>query len=264
MNNSFSIKFIIFDNTILTKKKNEIRKNIILTKKQNEIKKKLCNVKVKNNDLKKILKEVCSELNDIIKFLDRVEPSICSLDEKKQLRTWSFIDDDSDSIIFNQNHSMCKEYFTIEELTIISQKIKEKIESYLQCKIAEPIIYNASEDNKEDNQKSNLLWERKPHPNWGDDPIEDLFLCHNCNGWWPYYKYDNGKEVALNKCAWAWNTEGRTYSFMNDDKDRGGRRWACNYCVDKILYDNNIITVTDVNGKIITNYYDECHPMFRK
>jgi len=247
INHSLSIKFTIFD-------------NIILTKKQNEIREKLCDMKVKDNDLKKILKEVSSELNDIIKFLDRLEPSICSLDEKKQLRTCfvSLINQnkkESNSIIFNQNHLACEEYFTSEELTIISQKIKEKIESYLQYKIAEPIIYNAREDNKEDNKidkskpvwgkiEGNKVWKRKPR----DDPPEytkfrneDLFLCHNCKDWLPWFKYCNGKIIALSDID---TDSDNIYEYMNDDKDRGGRRWACDNCIDKILYDNNIITIT--------------------
>lgn len=123
----FGIKFIIFD-------------NISLTEKQNKIREKMCEIKEINNDLKKILKESCCELNYMIKFLDRLEPAICSLDENKQLRM-SFISlvnqnkKDSNSIIFNQNHSMCKKYFNIEELIIISLKIKEKIENYLHYEI---------------------------------------------------------------------------------------------------------------------------------
>ena len=97
----FGIKFIIFD-------------NMPLTKEQNEIREKMCEMKVINNDLKKILKESCCELNYMIKFLDRVEPAICSLDGNKQLRM-SFISlvnqnkKNSNSLIFNQKHPMCKE-----------------------------------------------------------------------------------------------------------------------------------------------------------
>ena len=42
-----------------------------------------------------------------------------------------------------------------------------------------------------------------------------------------------------------------TYEYMNDDEDRGGKRWACDNCIDKILYYNNIITITNIDGKII-------------
>jgi len=100
----------------------------------------MCEIKEINNDLKKILKESCRELNYMIKFLDRLEPAICSLDENKQLRMCliSLVNQnkkDSNSIIFNQNHPMCKKYFNTEELTIISLKIKEKIENYLHYEI---------------------------------------------------------------------------------------------------------------------------------
>jgi hypothetical protein len=46
---------------------------------------------------------------------------------------------------------------------------------------------------------------------------------------------------------------------MNDDEDRGGRRWACDYCIKKILYKSNIITITNEKGKIIDYNYN--HPM---
>jgi ribosomal protein S11 len=43
---------------------------------------------------------------------------------------------------------------------------------------------------------------------------------------------------------------------MNDEKDRGGRTWACNLCIEKILYNNKIITITDNDGKILDlDYY---------
>lgn len=63
MNIPFKIKFTIFDeNRPLTKKQIKIKNNLII-------------------DMKKILKNVISGLNDV-KFLDRCEPAICSLDEK--------------------------------------------------------------------------------------------------------------------------------------------------------------------------------------
>jgi len=238
----FEIKFIIFN-------------NIPLTKQQNIIRKKLC----KNDDLKKILKESCCELNDMIKFLDRVEPSICSLDEHKQLRmSFKSLHDDnkkeSNSFIFNQNHSMCKEYFSIDELTIISQKIKEKIEDYLHYEIK---LLLSNTDFKLLGHKyteGNKAWERKPsdNPEWAKYEIEDLFLCHKCKGWFSYLYYNQGKIIAL--CDRI-----GTYEYMNDDEDRGGRRWACNYCMDKILYDNNIITITNIDCKIIKFKYK--HPI---
>ena len=128
MNIPFKIKFTIFDeNRPLTK-----------TNKNNLI---------DMNDMKKILKNVISGLNDV-KFLDRFEPSICSLDEKKQLRM-SFCYQDKKyqhSIHFNQDHSLCKEYFTIEELKNISNKIKIELEEYLHKDIWIPILYIEIDD----------------------------------------------------------------------------------------------------------------------
>ena len=46
-----------------------------------------------------------------------------------------------------------------------------------------------------------------------------------------------------------------TYKYMNDIEDRGGRRWCCNYCIDKIMYNNKLITITDRDGKIIDIKY---------
>jgi len=104
----------------------------------------------------------------------------------------------------------------------------------------------------------NIKWQRKPC----DDPIEwkefrdeDLFLCHNCKGWWPYYKYTQGK-------IFEFGDDDNTYKFINDNKDRGGRKWACNYCMEKILYENNIITITNKEGKIINYKID--HPILNK
>jgi len=227
-----------------------------LTKQQNIIRKKMC----ENDDLKKILKESCCELNDMIKFLDRVEPSICSLDEHKQLRmSFKSLHDDnkkeSNSFIFNQNHCMCKEYFSIDELTIISQKIKEKIEDYLHYEIK---LLLSNTDFKLLGHKyteGNKAWERKPRDTWEDCRYEDLFLCHNCKGWWSSRCYSKGKIIALPD-----TDSNNTYAYMIDDEDRGGRRWACDYCMDKILYDNNIITITNIDCKIIKFKYK--HPIF--
>jgi len=49
---------------------------------------------------------------------------------------------------------------------------------------------------------------------------------------------------------------------MNDDIDRGGRKWACNFCMEKILYENSIITITNKEGKIIN--YKTNHPILDK
>lgn len=65
----FNIKFTIFD------------ENQPLTKKQIQIRNKLVDMNNEDNDMKKILKYAITGLNDY-KFLDRVEPSISSIDEK--------------------------------------------------------------------------------------------------------------------------------------------------------------------------------------
>ena len=135
MNIPFKIKFTIFDETKP------------LTKKQIKIKNNLIDMKNDMNDMKKILKNVISGLNDV-KFLDRFEPSICSLDEKKQLRM-SFCYQDKKyqhSIHFNQDHSLCKEYFSIEELKNISNKINIELEEYLHTDIWIPILYIEIDD----------------------------------------------------------------------------------------------------------------------
>ena len=53
-----------------------------------------------NNNIKNILKKVVNSIN-YIKFLDRVEPSIASLDEKKQLRMNQY--NNNYILNFNQN-----------------------------------------------------------------------------------------------------------------------------------------------------------------
>ena len=105
----------------------------------------------------------------------------------------------------------------------------------------------------------NKKWERKPRdlPEWAKFRIEDLFLCHNCKGWFPWFKFCDGKIIALPD-----TDSNNTYAYMNDDKDRGGRRWACDYCIEKILYESKIITITNEKGKIIDYNYD--HPILDK
>ena len=125
MNIPFNIKFTIF---------NEVKP---LTKKQIQIKNKLIDMNNKDNDMKKILKYAITELNDY-KFLDRVEPSISNIDETKQLRmslqqVLNSKDEYPQSLIFIQNQG--KEYFSIEELKIITKSIKNELEEYLHYEI---------------------------------------------------------------------------------------------------------------------------------
>jgi hypothetical protein len=114
MNLPFNIKFVIFDeNNDLTRDQKGIR------------------IKLVDNDIEKILKYAISTLNEY-KFLDRVEPAISSIDEKKQLRLELEFDRQRSkphSLIFHQRQSV--ECLSIEELKIISNKIKNEIEEYL-------------------------------------------------------------------------------------------------------------------------------------
>ncbi len=119
MNQPFHIKIVIFD------------ENTNLTTKQETIRMKLVDV-----DMRKILECAVTELNEY-KLLDRVEPTISSIDEKKQLRLelecGTPIRAKQHSLIFRQNYS--HDFLTIEELLIVSRIIKSKIEEYLHHEI---------------------------------------------------------------------------------------------------------------------------------
>ena len=86
------------------------------------------------------------ENDEKYKWLNRAEPAISSFDEKKQLRL-SFDTPHEKckkyqhSIHFNQYHSTVNEYFTMEELKYITDKIKLGLEEYLHYEIDNPIIY---------------------------------------------------------------------------------------------------------------------------
>ncbi len=128
MNYPFNVEFIIFD------KKEEV------SQEQEEIRTQLI-----WDDLRDIVKEIFNDDNHY-KWLDRVEASVSSTDETKQLRLAmdSFHTDMKQfqhSIIFNQNHYSSTEYFTIEELKYISGKIKNGLEEFLRYEINDPIIY---------------------------------------------------------------------------------------------------------------------------
>ena len=102
----------------------------------------------------------------------------------------------------------------------------------------------------------NKKWERKPRedpPEWAKFRIEDLFLCHNCKGWFPWFKYCVGQKIVFPN-----TNSDNTYEYMNDNEDRGGRRWACDDCIKKLLYESKIITITNEKGKIID--FNSNHP----
>lgn len=87
----------------------------------------------------------------------------------------------------------------------------------------------------------NIPWPRRPHSRYESKEFrnEDLFECHHCKQFFPWFKFTKGRNLALHISNY---TGDDTYRYMNDDKDRGGRRWACDYC---ILYDctNNLILI---------------------
>jgi hypothetical protein len=101
-----------------------------------------------DNDMKKILKNSIIDFNEY-KFLDRVEPSISSIDEKKQMRmklTFILNNKYPHSLHFSQQYSQCNEYFSIEELKNISNRIKNELEEYLHYEIDTPILYIEIDD----------------------------------------------------------------------------------------------------------------------
>ena len=133
MEYSFNVKFIIFDeNKQVTDTQKTLRKMIIY------------------DDIREILKKVFKNDKNY-KFLDRVEASVSSIDENKQLRLrfdTQHINSKQyhHSLHFGQTHSCCKKNFTIEELKYITNIIKLGLEDYLKYKIDNPIIYIEVDD----------------------------------------------------------------------------------------------------------------------
>ena len=127
MSYPFSVEFNIF------------YKNMVIDQKAIDIMNKLkTDFHTKDSILKKILSYSVEQLCTKYKLFERAEPSISSIDEKKQLRLAIDKLEHMNSIYFNQTGS---EYFTIEELKDISEKVKEELEEYLRFDIFEPIIY---------------------------------------------------------------------------------------------------------------------------
>lgn len=93
----------------------------------------------------------------------------------------------------------------------------------------------------------NKPWKRKcrDEDNFRDFRNEDLFVCHTCKKYYPWFCFCKG-------CVFIFRGDGScTYEYMNDNKDRGGRQWSCDRCIDKILHNNKIITIRDDSKKII-------------
>ena len=85
-------------------------------------------------------------------------------------------------------------------------------------------------------------WTRKPHDIWKDDRIEDLFLCHNCNSWYPWFNYCKGAQLAIHKKIHECN---ETYRYMNDEHDRRCKKWACDLCIEQLLEEKNMIIIDE-------------------
>jgi hypothetical protein len=98
-----------------------------------------------------------------------------------------------------------------------------------------------------------VKWKRKPCTNpisWKEFRDEDLFLCHNCEGSFPWFKYTLGNFLASN--GGRIDLE-NTYKYLNDDEDRGGYQWGCNNCIQHVIWGNKLIIVRNNQGKIVDN-----------
>ncbi len=90
-------------------------------------------------------------------------------------------------------------------------------------------------------------WKRKARnePDFKEHRIEDLFHCHTCKEYYPWMKFRKGK-------IFLFGGDGdNTYEYMDDIEDRGGHQWSCDICIEKILYNNNLIRIRNNDGKII-------------
>jgi len=96
-------------------------------------------------DLHNIINNVCLTMNGRYKYLERCEPSLCSLDEQKQFRLncdfYFGNKKTSPYIEFNQNECWNKQYFTLQELREICKHIQSELEEYLCYKIDEPELF---------------------------------------------------------------------------------------------------------------------------
>lgn len=130
MSYPFNLKFVIFNESEdVSQEQKDIKKHMIIS-----------------GNLKNILEN--SFRNDTqYKLLEGNRLIISSVDEKKQLRMVISINhllsigSYKHSIDFHQGHCQYKEYFSLEELKYISQKIKNGLEEYLSYEIDESILY---------------------------------------------------------------------------------------------------------------------------
>ena len=96
-----------------------------------------------------------------------------------------------------------------------------------------------------------IPWSRKPRDEnrFREYRKEDLFFCNKCNEWYPYLLYDKGKKISFDN-----NID--VYDLLNDDEDRGGYTWSCNVCIDKVIYENECITI-DTTYAHLYSLYDQ-------
>ena len=128
----FDLEFVIFD------------KNNLVAYHHTQIRRKL----LRDGELKNILEDSLTKYEHNYKLLDRFEPALSTMDEKKQLRlyadtihSWDPIDMYAHSLYFHQHHSANAEYFTLEELKEIATHIQKSLEEFLGYQIDDPIIY---------------------------------------------------------------------------------------------------------------------------
>jgi hypothetical protein len=130
MNYNFSVRFQLFNNSKLSTHQKTMRKHIC------------------DNFHNIIITVVNDFINNKYKYLNRYEPVICSLDEKKQLRMCmsSMFDQDktnSHYIVFTQSQNG-GEYFSLEELREICEKIQKILEdNYLPYETGSPELFIA-------------------------------------------------------------------------------------------------------------------------
>lgn len=133
----FSVEFQIFDkNQTLSDKEIKIR-NDLLYEGMLKI--------IVQNALKTLDPNNCK-----IKYLERFEAVISSVDETKQLRSSFYGSKQTKDhcIYFHQNHSSCQQYFTDKELIDIIMSIKSALEQYLGYSINDPKLFFDIEDFK--------------------------------------------------------------------------------------------------------------------
>ena len=96
----------------------------------------------------------------------------------------------------------------------------------------------------DDINKRNKPWIRIPSKDYPDCRDEDLFLCHHCKKYYPYYDFDLGINIES-------HGKNDVYRLMNNEDDRGGRVWACNNCITNTLFNDKLIQIWDENGKMV-------------